>query len=60
MWKGFQNAERLLGTPLILTWLELGETLYVYLVTFDKAISSVLIKDEEGNKKLIYFTSRML
>ena len=46
--KGFKSLKEYLVTPSILTRLELGEVLYIYLVTSDKAISLVLVKEERS------------
>ena len=53
----FKKLKDYLAIPPILTWLKLGEVLYIYLITSDKAVSSILIREEGGNQKLIYFTS---
>ena len=53
----YKKLKEYLVTPLILTRLKLEEVLYIYLMTFDKVVSLVLVKEEEGNYKPIYFTS---
>ena len=58
--EAFKKIKEYLETPLILTQPKLREALYVYLVTFDKAVSSVLIKEEGDVHKSIYFTSQTL
>ena len=40
--------------------MDLRETLHIYLAASNKAMSSILIKEEEGNRKLIYFTNGTL
>ena len=57
MLESFQKAEKSLGNTLILTWLELRETLYIYLAIMDKVVSLVLIKEEGDKQKPIYFSS---
>ena len=42
--KAFEKMKDYLAKLIILTRLELGEVLYIYLGTLDKAVSLVLIK----------------
>ena len=58
--EAFTKLKTYLATPPILTRLELGETLYLYLAASHKAISTILIREDNGNQKLVYFTSRTL
>jgi len=37
-----------------------GDALYLYLVVSPSAVSSALIREDQGVQKLVYFTSRML
>ena len=58
--EAFKNIKDYLVTLLILTQLEMGEILYLYLDALDKAVSSILIKEEKDNQKPIYIMSQML
>ena len=44
----------------LLTRLEIGETLYLYLGVSDKAISAVLIRKEGQVNQLVYYVSKVL
>ena len=47
--EAFTKLKSYLATPPILTRPELGETLYIYLVASPKAISSILIREDNDN-----------
>ena len=47
--KAFKKLKIYLATPPILTRLEMGETLYLYLVASHKAVSLILIKEDNNN-----------
>ena len=55
--EAFKKLKIYLATPPILTRPEIGETLYVYLATSHKAVSLVLIREDNNNQKPVYFTS---
>lgn len=46
-------------TPLLTRPIE-GEMLYFYLATYPVMVSSILIREEEGMQKLMYYTSKLL
>ena len=46
-----------LATPPILTRPEPGEILYLYLAASHKAVSSILIRENNDNQKSVYFIS---
>ncbi|WJX72831.1 hypothetical protein P8452_56671 [Trifolium repens] len=56
--EAFQNLKTFLVSPPILTRLEKGNTLYLYLAVSDKALSSALVQEIKGEEKPIYFVSR--
>nr|XP_023886865.1 uncharacterized protein LOC111998971 [Quercus suber] len=70
MWKGFQWTEecdeayqdlkKYLVSPPILSCLDLGDDLYMYLVVSEHAVSAVLLKNQDGVQRLIYYISKTL
>ncbi|WJX84068.1 hypothetical protein P8452_66678 [Trifolium repens] len=56
--EAFQNLKTFLASSPILTRPEKGNTMYLYLVVSDKALSSALVKEIKGEEKHIYFFSR--
>ncbi|GAA0152327.1 hypothetical protein LIER_10838 [Lithospermum erythrorhizon] len=58
--KAFAELKEYLGSPQLLSRLESGETLQLYLVILDVAVSSVLIREEEGIQKPIYYVNHVL
>ena len=69
-WKGFQWTEecdesfrdlkKYLVSPPILSFLDLGEDLFMYLAMFEHAVSVVLLKNKEGVQKMIYYINKTL
>ena len=47
-------------SSLILSCLEFGEDLYIYLTISEHAMSPVLLKNQEGTQRPIYYISKML
>ncbi|KAK0585667.1 hypothetical protein LWI29_032085 [Acer saccharum] len=58
--KAFQALKEYLGRALLLSKPITGEILYMYLSISEAATSSVLVRQEEGVQKLIYYTSKAL
>ena len=58
--KAFIQLKEYLFSPLILTWLKVGETLFLYIAVFDKVVRIVLITEIDGNQRLVYYTSKVL
>lgn len=56
----FEDLKSYLTSPLILSKPEGGKKLYLYLVVFAHAISSVLVRIAKGTKKLVYCVSKAL
>jgi hypothetical protein len=56
--EAFQKLKSFLASPPILTRLEEGNTLYLYLAVSDNALSSTLVQEIKGEEKPIYFVSR--
>ncbi|KAK0598758.1 hypothetical protein LWI29_037707 [Acer saccharum] len=58
--RAFQALKDYLGQAPLLSKPETGETLYIYLSISEAATSSVLVRQEEGVQKPIYYTSKAL
>ncbi|PNY11290.1 gag-pol polyprotein [Trifolium pratense] len=58
--EAFKQLKEFLASLPILTRLIPGNTLYLYLAVSDRALSSVLVQEVEGEEKPIYFVSRTL
>jgi ribonuclease HI len=58
--RGFWPVKEYLASPPLLSSPEEGEILYLYLVVSSSAVSSVLVREESGLQKLVYFTCRAL
>ncbi|KAL0309185.1 UNVERIFIED_CONTAM: hypothetical protein Sradi_5860800 [Sesamum radiatum] len=56
----FQDLKAYLAKLPMLTKLTPGEPLYLYLATNQQVVSSMLIKEEEGHQKPIYYVSKLL
>ena len=52
--KGYISEPPILSKPII------GETLFLYVATFEHAVSGVLIREESGQQRPIYYVSRSL
>ena len=55
-----QELKHYLSSPPLLSTLTQGEVLYLYLAVSDHAVSLVLIKEENGQQRPIYYTSKIL
>ncbi|PNX87219.1 gag-pol polyprotein [Trifolium pratense] len=58
--EAFKQLKEFLASPPILTRPLPGNTLYLYLAVSDRALSSALVQEVEGEEKPIYFVSRTL
>ncbi|RDX96111.1 Retrovirus-related Pol polyprotein from transposon 17.6, partial [Mucuna pruriens] len=58
--EAFKHLKMTLSTPLILTQPTPGTPLHLYLSASEKAISSVLIHEREGEQRSVYFVSKVL
>jgi hypothetical protein len=56
----FNKLKEYLSNPPLLNRPTEGDALYLYLVVSPSAVSSALIREDQGVQKLVYFTSRML
>ncbi|XXG82190.1 hypothetical protein AAC387_Pa10g0189 [Persea americana] len=55
-----QQLKCYLSSPLLLSTPTHGKALYLYLAVSDQAVSSVLIKEDNGQRRRIYYTSKIL
>ena len=58
--KAFQDLKKYLQSPQVLSRLVEEEELFVYLSTYDQAVSAMLIREEDKIQKLVYYISRVL
>ena len=56
----FEELKSYLNLSPLLTKSKLDEELYLYLIVFSMAISSVLVRQEEKTQKLIYYIRKTL
>ncbi|KFK39802.1 hypothetical protein AALP_AA3G290100, partial [Arabis alpina] len=56
----FQDLKQYLTTTPILSKPELGETLYLYVSITDAAVSGVLVQEDRGDQKPIFYVSKAL
>uniref|UniRef100_A0A2N9EIR5 RNase H type-1 domain-containing protein n=1 Tax=Fagus sylvatica TaxID=28930 RepID=A0A2N9EIR5_FAGSY len=56
--QAFEELKKYLATPPLLSPSKPGEELYLYLAVSPTAISSTLLREEEGQQLLVYYTSR--
>ncbi|XXG42687.1 hypothetical protein AAC387_Pa01g2906 [Persea americana] len=58
--QALQQLKCYLSSPPLLSTLTHGEALYLYLAISDHAVSSVLIREEDGQQRPIYYTGKIL
>jgi hypothetical protein len=58
--QAFEELKKYLATPPLLSPSKPGEELYLYLAVSPTAISSALLREEEGQQLPVYYTSRAL
>jgi len=58
--EAFGHLKEYLANPPLLSLPEEGEILYLYLAVSPSAVSSVLVREESGLQKPVYFTNRAL
>jgi ribonuclease HI/transposase InsO family protein len=58
--EAFEKLKDYLSTPPILVKPEVGETLYLYIAVSDHAVSSVLVREDRGEQRPIFYTSKSL
>ncbi|KAG7552776.1 Ribonuclease H-like superfamily [Arabidopsis thaliana x Arabidopsis arenosa] len=58
--KAFTELKQYLTTPPVLAKPENGETLFLYIAVSSSAVSGVLVKDDRGDQKPIFYISKSL
>ncbi|KAK3038251.1 hypothetical protein RJ639_030860 [Escallonia herrerae] len=58
--KSFEELKHYLSSPPLLTKPVTGEDLFLYLSISEVAVSTVLIREEEGKKRPVYYISKVL
>ncbi|XP_024009744.1 uncharacterized protein LOC112084676 [Eutrema salsugineum] len=58
--EAFQQLKEYLASPPILAKPETGETLYLYIAVSSSAVSGVLVKEDRGEQKPIFYVSKTL
>ncbi|KAK3025694.1 hypothetical protein RJ639_041699 [Escallonia herrerae] len=58
--KSFEELKRYLSSPSLLTKPVTGEDLFLYLSISEVAVSTVLIREEEGKQRHVYYISKVL
>ncbi|KAK3034435.1 hypothetical protein RJ639_034672 [Escallonia herrerae] len=58
--KSFEEFKRYLSSPPLLTKPVTGEDLFLYLSISEVAVSTVLIREEEGKQRPVYYISKVL
>ncbi|RDX80913.1 Retrovirus-related Pol polyprotein, partial [Mucuna pruriens] len=58
--EAFLRLKAIMATPPVLTRPKPGMPLYLYISISDNAVNSVLIQEERGEQKPVYFTSKVL
>ncbi|XP_024010916.1 uncharacterized protein LOC112086238 [Eutrema salsugineum] len=58
--EAFAELKKYLSTPSVLSKPETGETLYLYIAISEFAVSSVLVREDRGEQKPIFYTSKSL
>ncbi|RDX96180.1 Retrovirus-related Pol polyprotein from transposon opus, partial [Mucuna pruriens] len=58
--KAFLRLKAMMATPLVLIRPSLGMPLHLYISVSGAAVSSVLIQEEKGEQRPVYFTSKVL
>ncbi|XP_050233228.1 uncharacterized protein LOC126681721 [Mercurialis annua] len=58
--QSFEELKKFLSSPPLLCRPEAGEILYLYLSTTNEIVASLLVKEEGGEQKPVYYTSKVL
>ncbi|KAL5749566.1 hypothetical protein ACOSP7_024169 [Xanthoceras sorbifolium] len=58
--KAFQELKCYLTSPPMLSKPQTGETLFLYLAVSPEAVSSVLIRNDEGTQRAVYYVSKAI
>ena len=58
--QAFERLKRYLSTPPLLFSPKEGEPFYIYLAASDKAVNAVIIQDDLGEQRPVYYTSKTM
>ncbi|KAL5743306.1 hypothetical protein ACOSQ2_026422 [Xanthoceras sorbifolium] len=58
--KAFQELKHYLMSPSMMSKPQMGKTLYLYLTASPEAVSSVLIRDNQGTQRAVYYVSKAM
>uniref|UniRef100_A0A2N9IV79 Uncharacterized protein n=1 Tax=Fagus sylvatica TaxID=28930 RepID=A0A2N9IV79_FAGSY len=58
--QAFERLKRYLSTPPLLSSPKEGEPLYIYLAASDKAVCAAIIRDDSGEQRPVYYTSKTM
>ncbi|XP_024007765.1 uncharacterized protein LOC112083885 [Eutrema salsugineum] len=58
--EAFAELKKYLSTPPVLSKPETGKTLYLYIAISEYAVSSVLVREDRGEQKSMFYTSKSL
>ena len=56
--KAFEDLKKYLSSPPLLSLSRPGEELYLYIAVSQAAVSTVLVREEGGSQRPVYFISR--
>uniref|UniRef100_A0A2N9IQ60 Uncharacterized protein n=1 Tax=Fagus sylvatica TaxID=28930 RepID=A0A2N9IQ60_FAGSY len=58
--RAFEQLKKYLSAPPLLSSPKEGEPLYIYLAVSDKAVSAAIIRDDSGEQRPVYYTSKTM
>ncbi|XP_021629658.1 uncharacterized protein LOC110627616 [Manihot esculenta] len=58
--KAFKSLKEYLSSPHVLSSLLIGEKLLIYLAALEQAVSVMLVKEEEGTQKSIFYVNKVI
>jgi ribonuclease HI len=58
--QAFERLKKYLSAPPLLSSPKEGEPLYIYLVASDKAVSAAIIRNDSGEQRPVYYTSKTM
>uniref|UniRef100_A0A2N9EA47 Uncharacterized protein n=1 Tax=Fagus sylvatica TaxID=28930 RepID=A0A2N9EA47_FAGSY len=58
--RAFERLKKYLSAPPLLSSPKEGEPLYIYLAVSDKAVSAAIIRDDSGEQRPVYYTSKTM
>jgi ribonuclease HI len=58
--RAFERLKEYLSSSLLLSSPKEGEPLYIYLAATDKAVSAAIVRDDSGEQRPVYYTSKTM